>query len=118
MFKLKYFKIEFKHLLTFVSALGMVAGFIVALFSKKKAAACVAFFASFAGLVAGLGMESGVVPTPSCCDGLEVELFGDDDDEDLDEYDDGEDEEGEEDAEGEEEAEDAPEEAPAEEPAE
>ena len=95
MFKGKNFKIEFKHLLTVVSAVGMVAGFIVALCSKKKAAACAAFFASFAGLIAGLGMESGLVPEPECCKKLEIE-FGEDEDEDDwvnpfddDEFDDG-----------------------------
>ena len=74
MFKIKNFKVEFKHLLTVVSAFGMVAGFIVALCSKKKATACAAFFASFAGLVAGLGMESGLVPEPAVCSKLEIEL--------------------------------------------
>ena len=74
MFKIKNFKIEFKHLLTAVSAIGMVAGFIVALCGKKKTAACAGFFASFAGLIAGLGMEAGVVPQPACCEKLEIVL--------------------------------------------
>lgn len=80
MFKLKNFKIEFKHLLTVVAAVGMVAGFIAALCSKKKAAACAAFFASFAALIAGLGMETGVVPEPECCKKLEFEIGQDDED--------------------------------------
>ena len=84
MSKLKNIKIEFKQLLTVVSAIGMVAGFIAALFSKKKATACVAFFASFAGLVAGLGMQEGLIPTPECCKKIEVDIGDDDDDWDWD----------------------------------
>ena len=114
MSKLKNIKIEFKHLLTIVSAIGMVAGFIAALCSKKKASACVAFFASFAGLVAGLGMEEGLVPTPECCKKIEIDI-GDDEDDDWD-WDDeefrfGDEEESEEEAE---ETEEAPKEEPAE----
>ena len=79
MSKFKNLKIEFKHLLTAVAALGMTAGFIAALFSKKKATACVAFFASLAGLAAGIGMEAGLVKEPDCCRKIEVEIGGDDD---------------------------------------
>lgn len=44
MFKIKSFKVELKHLVTAVSALGMLAGFVISICSKKKAAACVTFF--------------------------------------------------------------------------
>ena len=73
MFKIKSFKVELKHLVTAVSALGMLAGFVISICSKKKAAACVTFFASFAAFLAGVGMEAGVVPTPPCCRKLEIE---------------------------------------------
>ena len=39
MFKIKSFKVELKHLVTAVSALGMLAGFVISICSKKKAAA-------------------------------------------------------------------------------
>ena len=82
MFKIKNFKVEFKHLLIAVSAIGMAAGFIVSLCSKKKTAAFAAFLASFAGLIAGLGMESGLVPEPKACKRLEIELDAEEEGED------------------------------------
>ena len=81
MFKIKNFKVEFKHLLTAVSIVGIVASFVVALCSgKKKAAACAAFIASFAGLIAGLGMETGLVPEPAACKKLEIDLENEEED--------------------------------------
>ena len=77
MSKLKNFKVSFKHLLMAVSLLGLVGGFIGALFSKKKAASTAAFFVSFAGLIAGLGMDQGLIPEPKCCKKVEVD-FDDD----------------------------------------
>lgn len=74
MFKIKNFKVEFKHLLTVASALGMVAGFIVSLCSRKKALSATLFFTSLAGFVTGMGMEAGVVPTPAVCKKLEIEI--------------------------------------------
>ena len=85
MFKIKSFKVELKHLVTAVSALGMLAGFVISICSKKKAAACVTFFASFAAFLAGVGMEAGVVPTPPCCRKLEIEVETDPENEETEE---------------------------------
>ena len=85
MFKIKSFKVELKHLVTAVSALGMLAGFVISICSKKKAAACVTFFASFAAFLAGVGMEAGVGPTPPCCRKLEIEVETDPEDEETEE---------------------------------
>ena len=71
--KLKTLKMELHHIITLVSALGMLGSFIWALFDNKRKAGQIALFgASFAGLFAGLGMQAGIIPKP--CKKLEVEL--------------------------------------------
>ncbi len=77
MFKIKNFKVELKDLLTSVSALGVLTGFILSLCTKKKTAPAIVFVLSFAGLIAGLGMESGLIPTPPCCKKLDIDVEAD-----------------------------------------
>ena len=84
---LKKCKIEFKHLLTGISALGMLAGFLLSLGTKKKGGAIGLFVASFAGLLAGVGMQANLIPEPECCKQLEIEI-GDEEEEDLENLDD------------------------------
>ena len=90
MFKIKSFKVELKHLVTAVSALGMLAGFVISICSKKKAAACVTFFASFAAFLAGVGMEAGEAFFRELVkgwrrDGLEIEVETDPENEETEE---------------------------------
>ena len=74
MFKVKNFKVELKHLVTAVSAIGMLVSFIFSLCTEKKTPSAVCFFLSFAGLVTGMCMEAGVVPTPKVCKKLEIDI--------------------------------------------
>ncbi len=74
MFKIKNFKVELKHLLTVVSAIGMLVSFIISLCSEKKTSSAVCFFFSFAGLVTGMCMEAGVIHTPKVCQKLEIDI--------------------------------------------
>ena len=87
---LKKCKIEFKHLLTGISALGMLAGFLLSLGSKKKSGAIGLFVTSFAGLLAGVGMQANLIPEPEFCKELEIEIGDEEEDglEDLDNLDD------------------------------
>lgn len=86
MFKIKKYKVEFKHFLTAVSALGVLASFTASLASKKKTASCVSFFLFFLGLVAGSGMEAGLIKEPACFKKLEIEIEDDgDEDDEIDE---------------------------------
>lgn len=83
---LKKCKIEFKHLLTGISALGMLAGFLLSLGTKKKGGAIGLFVTSFAGLLAGVGMQANLIPEPEFCKQLEIEI-GDEEEEDLNDLD-------------------------------
>ncbi len=77
MFKIKNFKIEIKHLVVAVSALGMLVGFLLSLCAKKKTVGGITFFASLLGLAAGVGMEAGVLPEPKCMKDVEIEILDD-----------------------------------------
>ncbi len=71
--KLKTLKMELHHIITLISALGMLGSFIWALFDDKRKAGQIALFGTcFVGLLAGLGMQEGIIPKP--CKKLEVEL--------------------------------------------
>ncbi len=81
MFKIKNFKVEIKHLLMAVSAIGMLTGFILSVCSKKKTAPIIVFVTSFASFLAGFGMEAGLVPAPSAKK-MEIEVDPEESDED------------------------------------
>ena len=74
MLKIKNFRIAVKHLITAVSALGVLVGFILSLSCKKKTAPLIVFLTSFASLAAGIGMEMDLIPEPQCFKTLEVEI--------------------------------------------
>lgn len=81
--KLKRTKLQIQHLIALGSALGMVGAFIWSLFDKKKTGSIILFVTSLLGLLTGLGMELGLIPVPSKCKKLEVELEEEEDEEDL-----------------------------------
>ena len=86
MLKIKNLKIAVRHIVTALSALGVFVGFLLALGGKRKTAPLLVFLTSFAGLLAGIGMETKIIPEPQFLKSLEIEIDPDDGEpDDLDE---------------------------------